>query len=160
MDFGDILGIFLFIAVPIIIKSFKDKKDITEKKPAPQGGVSTGSGGFNGSSLGTQEIYDSTELYKQDSQLFMTQKEREEEYQEASREGYSMEWEEKDFKETAPKRNKKKRALKRVKNEIGDVISTNEIGSKDLEYNFDEKDLVQGIIMSEILSKPKALRNK
>ncbi|MBS4536897.1 hypothetical protein GOQ27_00390 [Clostridium sp. D2Q-11] len=41
-----------------------------------------------------------------------------------------------------------------------DVIKDNEIGNNDIDLKFDKRELVKGIIMSEILSPPKALKNK
>ncbi|AOT68523.1 hypothetical protein [Geosporobacter ferrireducens] len=43
-----------------------------------------------------------------------------------------------------------------VKGEIGDIISGNEIGGKDMPIQRDE--LVRGIILSEILGKPKSIK--
>ena len=44
------------------------------------------------------------------------------------------------------------------KNKIHDVIKDSEIGSEKFNIRFNRSDLVKGIVMSEILSKPKSLR--
>lgn len=49
---------------------------------------------------------------------------------------------------------------KRKNNIELDYIKCEEIGSQDIDLRFDKKQLVQGIILSEILSKPKALAKK
>jgi len=41
-----------------------------------------------------------------------------------------------------------------------DAIKDNEIGNNDIDLKFNKRELVKGIIMSEILSPPKALKNK
>ncbi|MTI49405.1 hypothetical protein [Sporosalibacterium faouarense] len=180
MDFGDILRLVIIIGIPLIIKTFKDKKEVTNKNPYSGGKTvikdrenlenydQKTSSDYNddyprdhGMSYDkeyqSREDYGSKTSYEKDLDLFKS-KERSKQNK-ASREGYTMEWTE-EFQERKEKLNrmKKKKAIKKVKDEIGDVIGQNEIGNVSMDYNFDREDIVKGIIMSEILSKPKALR--
>ena len=154
MDFGDIMRIFIFILIPIIIKSVSQKKKIEAKntrKPIHSPMTST-------------DMYDApTPTYDTKTNAYdvSTQRnfEQSKNVPKSSVDVYSSEKLEKIDK--VKKYNSREKIEKKIsRKKIPDVIKQNEIGSQNIDYSFEKKDLVKGIIMSEILSKPKGLQRQ
>lgn len=170
MDFGDILKLFSAILVPIIILASKQSKKAKQDYDNKYRRTSVNTKRALGQSQTTspreympywkegeniQEIKpqpNNNKGYTIPEVSLESHDYNEEDYIKQRTSLESSEYTVKDSKE----RYQKTTSFK--KGEIMDVIRDSEIGSEELNLKFDRSQLVQGIVMSEILSKPKSLR--
>lgn len=153
MDIGDILRIFGFLLIPIIFKAFKESKNVKNKE----------------ATTNTNETYHSKRITKE-PELTMTddhsalapnvKPNREIKRKPNAREGFlestsSLKPIDKKLNE---RRNGNKKSVGYNEYDIKDTIINSEIGSNELNLRFNKSELVRGIVMSEVLSKPKSLR--
>lgn len=153
MDFGDILRIFGFLLIPIVLKAVKQSKSIS-KKYTPGN---------------SSETYDSKRITKE-PELTMTddhsalapnvEYKKEIKPKINAREVYLQPGNtSKSVEKTLNKtRNSNKKRATFDDYDIRDVITDSDIGSNELNLRFNRSELVRGILMSEVLSKPKSLR--
>ncbi len=144
MDFGDsfagILKVFGVLLIPIILKSVGQKKKIevrNTRKPTPIPMTST----RTSDASSHRSLEQSQNEYNKDIDV------------------YSIK-ESKIIDEVENCITSEKIEKKVYAKEITDVIKQNEIGLQNINLSFKKEDLVKGIIMSEILSKPKGLQKK
>ena len=153
MEFGDILRIFGFLLIPIVLKAFKESKNVKSKQ----------------ATTNSNEAYNSKRITKE-PELTMTddhsalapnvEYKKEIKPKPNARESYlesgsSLKSVEKTLNE---RRNGNRKRVIFNDYDIKDVITDSEIGSNELNLRFNQSELVRGIVMSEVLSKPKSLR--
>lgn len=140
--FTGILKVFFIMLIPLILKSISDKEKINRKRR-------------NNRRYSVEEMPNRNirQDYKPTFEENIEMNEMEyiefvnEEYSEISQESEA-------YKEKSMKKDKEK-----LENKIDDIIKRNEINDEPVfTIDFSSDDIVKGIIMSEILSKPKSLR--
>lgn len=187
MNFGSIFGVVIFFAISLIMKSLKEQSQTKNQNTYNQGNFDNNEDyQVEPQDNNSNMSQDTKDMYDKDLELFIPKKEEnfnkdknqvEEEHgfsrtswegnsleghslEGQSLEGYSLEGISLEGKtRESNKNNTKKQRIKRVnKEEIQDLIYKGEIGSKEIDYNFDKNDLIKGIVMAELLSKPKSFR--
>ncbi|RKD34734.1 hypothetical protein [Thermohalobacter berrensis] len=148
MDFlGDILKVFFIIGIPIILKSLKDKKEINAKKNIKQRKK------VNTINKKRIEKAENTVTFNVEDE----KTNKPSEYMETNLEkGIDKIKDEGNIDCTIEDKNRhKKEDVK--KDEIRDEIRENEIGIGNVKLSFKEDEIIKGILMAEILKKPKGL---
>ncbi|MBS4535271.1 hypothetical protein GOQ29_06525 [Clostridium sp. D2Q-14] len=159
MNIFEFIGPFLIFLIPVVIKSFAEKQKANKKQNERN---INGNLSKERNAVGLENIEAIPPMKDDFGKNIKEKKERVIKHKVNEK----IKSEIKKAKENKVEQNKKyevniekepKATLKISKN---DKIKKNEIGSDNIQLKFDKESIVKGIVMSEILSSPKALKGK
>ncbi len=186
MDFGDILRIFGIIILPIIFKTYNEsRKKRKEHNSTYQKNTGNINKPYEDKKVSTQTDYRVPQEVTKPNYEVKPQYYNDEDYVDSRTSLESYGYNEEDYIKQRPSLEsygyneedhiKQRSSLESSeynireeeiyqtteeakKHKTYDVIRDSEIGSERIKIKFDRSELVKGIVMSEILSKPKSLR--
>lgn len=169
MDFGDILRIFGIIMLPVIFKTYSESRKKRKKNnDTYQRNTGNINKSYENKNVSTSRDYKVSQNVTKPNYEVKTQNYNERDYVDSRTSLESYGYNEEDHIKQRPSLESSEYNIREEetyqttedgeKNKIHDVIKDSEIGSEKFNIRFNRSDLVKGIVMSEILSKPKSLK--